>query len=237
MIVLRSLIYTAWLYGSMAVWGILFSPALLAPHRVAMRFIKVWARLQIAALKLICGVRVEFRGMQHRPEGAALIAGKHQGMLDVIVPFLMFDDPAVVMKKELMALPFFGWFAAKTRMIVVDREAHASALKKLVRDVRERLAHGRQFLIFPEGTRTEIGAAPDYKPGVFALYRDLERPCIPMATNSGECWPAHGFIRRPGLVIYELLEPIPAGLKRPAFMGELEQRIEVASTRLLRSSN
>jgi 1-acyl-sn-glycerol-3-phosphate acyltransferase len=217
----------------MAVWGILLSPALLAPHKTTMVFIRAWARAQLWGLRVICNVRVEFRGLEHRPNGAALIAGKHQGMLDVIVPFVLFDDPAVVMKKELMALPFFGWFAAKAKMISVDREAHATALKQLVRDVRTRMEAGRQIVIFPEGTRTAPGAEPDYKPGVAALYRDIEAPCTPMATNSGLCWPAHGFIRRPGVVVYELLEPVPAGLKRGPFMAELQRRIEDASNALL----
>ena len=89
------------------------------------------------------------------------------------------------------------------------------------------------MLIFPEGTRAPVGAAPDYKPGIAALYRDLDCPCTPMATNSGVYWPAHGFRRYPGTVVYEFLPAIPAGLKRDAFMAVLEERLEGASTALL----
>ena len=155
-------------------------------------------------------------------------------MLDVVAPFAMLDDPCFVLKKELMPLPFFGWFAWKTRMIAVDRSAHSKALKGMVRQARDRHAEGRQILIFPEGTRQAPGAAPDYKPGIAALYRDLDSPCWPLATNSGVHWPAHGFIRRPGLVVFEFLPPIPAGLKRAEFMAELETRLEAASTALLK---
>ena len=162
-----------------------------------------------------------------------LIAAKHQGMLDVIAPFAFLDDACFVMKKELMPLPFFGWFAWKTKMIAVDRAAHAKALKDMVRQTRARLAEGRQILIFPEGTRTTPGEPADYKPGVAAIYRDVDAPCWPVATNSGVHWPAHGFKRYPGTVVFEFLPPIPAGLKRAAFMAELESRIETASTALL----
>jgi len=118
-------------------------------------------------------------------------------------------------------------------MIAVDRDGHAAALKKLVRETRERMGEDRQVLIFPEGTRKDPGAAPDYKPGIAALYRDLGMPCTPMATNSGVHWPAHGLKRHPGTVVFEFLEPIPAGLKRAEFMKELQVRIETASNALL----
>lgn len=233
MITLRSLVFVVWLYLSMAIFAVGLSPALLLPHRYAMWVIRSWSRFVIFGLRWIVGARVEFRGLEHRPTGASLIAAKHQGMLDVIVPFAMLDNPCLVMKKELAGLPFFGWFALKTGMIVVDREAHAKALKDMMRAARVRLAEDREIFIFPEGTRGAVGAAPDYKPGVAALYRDLDTPCTPMATNSGVYWPAHGFRRYPGVVVFEFLPAIPAGLKRAEFMAELESRIETASTALL----
>lgn len=233
MTTLRSLIFVAWLYLSMAIFTVGLSPALLMPHGAAVWVIKSWSKFILFGLRWIVGVKVEVRGLEHRPHGAALIAGKHQGMLDVIAPFSFLDDACFIMKKELMVLPFFGWFAWKTKMIAVDRSAHSKALKDMVRQARVRHAEGRQILIFPEGTRGEIGAAPDYKPGIAALYRDLNSPCWPMATNSGVYWPAHGFRRYPGTIVFEFLPPIPAGLKRAEFMAELEKRIETASTALL----
>ena len=233
MTTVRSLIFTLWLYLSMPLFAVGLSPALLMPHGVAMGVIKLWARFVLFGLRWIAGVKVEVRGLEHRPTGPALIAAKHQGMLDVIAPFAFLDDACFVMKKELMPLPFFGWFAWKTKMIAVDRAAHAKALKDMVRQTRARLAEGRLILIFPEGSRTTPGEPADYKPGVAAIYRDVEAPCWPIATNSGVHWPAHGFKRYPGTVVFEFLPPIPAGLKRAAFMAELESRIEGASTALL----
>lgn len=232
-VVVRSLVFTIFLYGWIATAAVLFSPALLAPQRVALRVIRLWAKVAVRGFEILCDVRVEFRGLEHAPKGPALIAAKHQGMFDVIVPFLFLSEPCFVLKKQLMVLPFFGWFALKTRMIAIDREGHLAALKKLVIEARARLSEGRQIVIFPEGTRTRPGEQSDYKPGVAALYRDIDAPCHLVATNSGVCWPAHGFIRNPGTVVFEFLEPIPAGLKRPVFMAELERRIEQASRALL----
>lgn len=231
--VLSSLVFTAFLYLWIAVAAVGCSPVLLGPVAWALGVIRLWAHGVCAVLRLLCGIKVEVRGLEHRPTGPALIAAKHQGMFDVIAPFTFLDQPCYVLKKELAILPFFGWFAWKTRMIPVDRQAHAKALKKLVVDSRARIAEGRQILIFPEGTRTQPGQQGDYKPGVAALYRDLNLPCHLIATNSGQCWPAHGVLRKPGVVVFEFLEPIPAGLKRAEFMAELEKRIETASRALL----
>lgn len=231
--VASSLVFTVFLYGSIAFTGGLLSPVLLGPRRWARACVRSWARNVCTAFSTVCAVKVEVRGLEHRPTGRALIAAKHQGMFDVVAPFTFLEDPCFVLKKELASLPFFGWFAWKMKMIPVDREAHAKALRQLVTDSRARLAEGRQIIIFPEGTRTAPGARGDYKPGVAALYRDLGLPCHLIATNSGQCWPAHGFLRKPGRVVFEFLEPIPAGLKRAEFMAELERRIETASRALL----
>jgi 1-acyl-sn-glycerol-3-phosphate acyltransferase len=231
--VVRSAVFTVFLYLSIAIAGTVYLPSLLGTRRFANRLIALWARVASWAFRTICGVEIEVRGAERLPKGAALIAAKHQGMLDVIMPFIFLEDPCFVLKKELMFTPFIGWMAWKAKMIPVDREAHAKALKKLVTDTRVRLKEARQLVIFPEGTRTEPGASPDYKPGVAALYRDLDVPCWLIATNSGQCWPAHGFMKHPGKVVFEVLDPIPAGLKRAQFMSELETRIETASKALL----
>lgn len=233
MITLRSLLFTLWLYLSMPLFAVGLSPALLMPVPVALKVVRAWAKFVLFGLRHIAGVRVEVRGLEHRPKGAALVASKHQGMLDVVALLAILPEPCFVLKKELMPLPFFGWFAWKTKMIAVDRAGHATALRDMTRQAKARLAEGRQIIIFPEGTRTAPGEPGQYKPGVAAIYRDLEATCALVATNSGEHWPAHGFKRIPGKVVFEFLPPAPAGLKRGAFMTLIESRIEPASQALL----
>ncbi|HEY2659245.1 MAG TPA: lysophospholipid acyltransferase family protein [Caulobacteraceae bacterium] len=235
MILLRSFLFSAFFYLWSLLVCLIMLPIIFGPRKVLMRGLRIWSGVTMAGLRLICDVRVEIRGREHLPAGAALIAAKHQCMLDTIAPFTVMSDGCLVLKKELTRIPFYGWYALAARMIVVDREGHAAALRKLVNDSRARLSQARQLLIFPEGHRMEPGEAPDYKPGVAALYRDLQMPCVPVATNSGLHWPAHGFIRRPGVIVIEFLEPIPAGLKRGAFMTELQTRIETASNALMAS--
>ena len=233
MMIIRSLAFVALFYLWSAALAILMLPLLLLPRRWMLGAFRFWALGVIWMLGLVCGIRVELRGREHLPKGRALIAAKHQCMFDVFAQFIWLRDSCFVMRKELMRIPFFGWYAAKAGMIVVDREGGSTALRKLVRDARDRLADSRELVIFPEGHRGEPGVAGDYQPGVAGLYRDLGLPACPVATNSGVHWPAHGFLRRPGVIVFEFLEPIPAGMKRAEFMRTLEDRIEAASNALL----
>ena len=231
MTLLRSLLFTLYFFGGSTIIAFAYLPLLILPRAVTVQALKFWGHFTLFGLWLICGVRVEVRGTP--PTGPALIGAKHQGLLDICGAFSILPDACFVMKKELLRIPLFGWYSQKCGMIPVDREGHSAALKKLVRDARARLDEGRQVVIFPEGTRGAPGEAGDYKPGIAALYRDLGVPVYPVATNSGVHWPAHGFTRTPGTIVFEYLEPIPPGLKRAEFMRTLEERIETASNRLL----
>ena len=225
-------LYAVGYYGWTVVLSLVFIPAWILPRRVLMTGIALWSRLLTFGLRVIGGVRVEIRGLDRLPPGGTLIAAKHQSMFDIIPPFAFLPDACFVLKTELMAIPVFGQHCAKAGMIAVDRDAHAKALRALVTAAQTRLGQGRQLIIFPEGTRRAPGAAADYKPGVAALYRDLGLTCTPIATNSGVCLNAAGLVRRGGTVVFEILDPIPAGLKRGEFMRELQDRIEAASDRL-----
>lgn len=230
---LRTALHAAWLYGVTCLLMALYLPLLLLPRAAMRAGLKLWAALLVFGMRHIGGVRLEVRGAEKLPAGSYVIAAKHQSMFDIIPPFTFAPDALFVMKKELGNIPAFGWLSRKAAMIEVDREAGASAMLRLIADARRLMAEPRQLLIFPEGTRHPPGAPADYKPGVAALYRELDLPCAPVATNSGVCLDARGLARKPGVVVVEILEPIAPGLKRGEFMRLLQERIETASSALL----
>jgi 1-acyl-sn-glycerol-3-phosphate acyltransferase len=232
LIALRSFTYVVLFYLWTALVSVGCTPILFGPQRWSLAMFHFWGR-GVIALLAVCDIKVEVRGREHIPTGAALVAPKHQCMLDVFAQFTWLPASVFVMKKELQWIPWFGWYAARVGTIDIDRSAGASALKKMVVEAKALFAKDRQVVIFPEGTRGQPGVPGDYKPGVAALYRELDVPVHPVATNSGAHWPAHGFIRRPGTIVFEYLEPIPPGLKRAEFMRTLEERIETASAKLL----
>ncbi len=232
MIKFRSALLTIGFLLACAITCVVMIPLFAGPRRWVMAGIKVWARVVTWLAWAICGIKTEVRGREHLPQGAALIAGKHQSLFDTCAPFVFLPDICYVLKKELVTIPLFGWYTLKGGMIVVDRDAGSTALRKLVDDSKDRLRDTRQIMIFPEGTRTTPGDKASYKPGIAALYRELDMPCIPMATNSGMHWPSKSWIRTPGTIVFEFLPAIPPGLKRGEFMRELEDRIETASKAL-----
>jgi 1-acyl-sn-glycerol-3-phosphate acyltransferase len=229
----RSILFVVLFYIWSLAMCVLFLPSLLLPRGVVAWGFKAWSGGVTFLLGACCAIKIEVRGRQHRPAGRALVAAKHQCMFDVFAQFVILPDSCFVMRKELMLIPFFGWYAWKQRMVVVDRGGGSTALRQMVRDGQDRLAEGRQLLIFPEGHRNQPGVAGDYQPGVAGLYRDLGLPAHLVATNSGVHWPAHGILRKPGTIVFEYLEPLPAGLKRGDFMRQMQERIETASNALL----
>jgi 1-acyl-sn-glycerol-3-phosphate acyltransferase len=229
---LRSTLFAIAFFVWTTLVAVLCTPILLGPTRWTLGMFHMWGRGLIAILRLF-GVRVEVRGRENIPQGAALVAPKHQSMFDVFAQFTWLPGSVFVMKKELGLIPWFGWYAAKVGTIDIDRSGHSTALKQMVREAKALFARGRQVVIFPEGTRTAPGAPPQYKPGVAALYRELDVPVYPVATNSGMHWSAKGLKLRPGVIVFEYLDPIPPGLKRAEFMRTLQERIETRSTELL----
>ena len=181
-----------------------------------------WCRFHRLCARFILGItsRVEGTG----PAGPAIVALKHQSMYETLEIFLLFDQPAVVLKRELTRIPLWGWVVRRYGVIPVDREAGAAALRVMMRAGAEAIAQDRPIVIFPEGTRVAVGDQPPVQPGFAGIYRALKLPVVPVALNSGRLWPRGGFVKRPGIITFRFGEPIPAGLKRE----EIETRVHAA---------
>jgi 1-acyl-sn-glycerol-3-phosphate acyltransferase len=233
LLLLRSILFQIFFWTFSVLINLAWLPALLMPRRAVVRGMEIWASVSFWGLKHIAGLDYEVRGKENIVPGAAIYASKHLSMWETVAAHILLNDPATIMKRELLYVPVYGWYAQKCEMIVIDRAAQASAIRRMIADAKDRAAAGRPIVIFPEGTRKEMGAEPDYKPGVAALYGALDLPCIPMAHNSGLYWPRRGMLRKPGRIIVEFLPAIPPGLKRAEFMAELQSRLEAATQRLL----
>lgn len=233
MILLRSLVFNLAFYLNLLVWSLVFLPTLVMPRKVMVRVAQGWGASSVWLLKVLVGTRVEIRGRERIPAGGLLVASKHQSFLETFALLPLVDDPAFILKRELLWIPLFGWLAWKAGMIPINRRGGTQALAAMNRRARGEIVAGRQIIIFPEGTRRAPGAPPAYKFGVTHLYRTFGVPCLPIALNSGLFWPRRKFIRRPGTVVIEILDPLPAGLSRETFLRELQDRIETASDRLL----
>jgi len=232
-LVLRSLVFNVAFYIWTVIMVMVCTPLLAFERRYILWAMAYWGRGVNWLMALLAGIRFEVRGAENVPSGPCIIAAKHQSAWDTIYWHMGAHDPAVVMKRELLFIPFYGLFALKVGMIAVDRSAGSSAMRDLLKGGKRALAEGRPVVIFPQGTRVAPGLAHPYQPGIAALYKALNCPVVPVALNSGVFWPRRQFLRRPGTLVLEYLPPIPPGLARPVFMAELERRTEEASDRLV----
>jgi 1-acyl-sn-glycerol-3-phosphate acyltransferase len=229
---LRSLLFNLAFYGFAVAMLVGWTPGRVISRRLAVRGMEAWAGGVDRLLRLV-PITVEVRGAHNLPKGAVLVASKHQSAWDTIVFHKLLDDPAIVLKRELLHIPLYGGFIRRAGMIPVDRDAGARSLRALVVEARAKAAEGRPILIFPEGSRAAPGQRLPYRPGAAALYTQLGLTCVPVALNSGLFWPRRQFRRRPGRIVLEFLPPIPPGLTRRTFAETLETAIETATDRLI----
>jgi 1-acyl-sn-glycerol-3-phosphate acyltransferase len=236
LIFLRSLVFNILFYIVFLFFAAIALPTFLMPRAAMLKVGAVWARTNIVLMRVICGIEVEFRGVEKIPKGPLIVAAKHQSMWETISLLRFFEAPFFVIKRELKFIPIFGLFMIKTNMVAIDRAKGGRSLLAVLRRAEEEVRRGRQFVIFPEGTRRPVGAPPEYKAGFGMVYVDCNVPCLPVALNSGLFWPRRTFMRYPGTLIVEFLDPIQPGLKRDEFLARVENVIETATNRIVASS-
>jgi 1-acyl-sn-glycerol-3-phosphate acyltransferase len=232
MIFVRSAVFHVLFYVVLIGLMIVGLPYAFLPRRKMLELPKLWGRASLFLLERICGLKVEFRGLEHLPRGAAIIAAKHQCFLETFAMPTVLGDFTYVLKRELLRIPVFGWYLRAAEQLAIDRSKRTSALTQVAREARKILAEDRQIVIFPEGTRKPVGAAPDYKAGVAFVQAETQAVCVPVALNTGLFWPRRAFVRRPGRAVIAFLEPIAPGLDRKTFMCLLQDKIETASAAL-----
>jgi 1-acyl-sn-glycerol-3-phosphate acyltransferase len=233
LIFLRSFVFNILFYVFFLLWSLVALPTFVLPRAAMLKVASWWARTNILLMRAICGIKVEFRGVEKIPKGPLIVASKHQSMWETFALMPFFDAPLFIYKRELAWIPFFGWYLMKSKMIGVDRSGGLRSLMEMARRAPKEIRSGRQLIIFPEGTRTPVGAPPNYMTGVGQIYANSAVPCLPVALNSGLFWPRRTFMRYPGTLVVEFLDPLPPGLPRKEFLARIMESIEDATNRLV----
>src|SRR4051794_7742626 len=232
-IFLRSLVFNVLFYVVLVGLIIIGIPTFLMPRAALMTVAGWWAKTSLVLMRVVCNIKVEYRGIDKIPAGPLIVASKHQSMWETFALMPLLEQPLYILKRDLTWIPFFGWYLIKADMIGIDRDAGAKSLKDMARRAAEAVRRGRQLIIFPEGTRRPVDAEPDYKSGIGMIYANCGVPCIPVALNSGLFWPRRTFMRYPGTLVVEFLDPLPPGLPRREFNARIATGIEEASNRLV----
>ena len=217
----RSMIYAAIFYPLTVVWVLVGVAAAVFGSGPARAVAHSWTRMHHLLAKTVVGIDTRVEG--ELPAGPVLIAVKHQSMYETLEVVRFADTPTIVIKRELLRIPFFGWLVRRYGAISVDRDAGAKALRAMLEQGKAAIAAGRPIIIYPEGTRVRVGETPPLKSGFAGLYRALGLPVVPVALDSGRVW-GKNLPRRSGTVRFRIGETIPPGLKRE----EIEARVHRA---------
>ena len=221
MALIRSLLYAAIFYPSTVIFVLVGIVATLFGRRPMLAVVLGWVEFHQWLANHVLSVRAQVEGSI--PAGPHLIAVKHQSMFETIEMVRLTHLPVIVIKKELVDIPLFGWMTRRYGVIAVERSAGAKALRALVKEGEAAITSGRPVIIYPEGTRVVSGEMPKLKSGFAALYRALGLPVVPVAVDSGRLW-GRGFVHHKGRVTLKVGATIPAGLGR----DEIEARVHAA---------
>lgn len=221
MAALRSTLFALLFYSGTLLY--VLTVILVSPFgdRPVQATVNAWSDFHHWLVSNILAIRISIEG--EVPDGAYLIAFKHEAMVETIECLRFAKKPVVVMKRELTQIPLFGWVTRRYGVIGVDREAGARALRNMLAEGKRAIEQGRPVAIFPEGTRVPHGDRPPLRPGFAGLYRTLGLPVVPVAHDSGRLW-GRGFVKRAGTIHFRVGEVIPPGLKR----DKIEARVHAA---------
>jgi len=225
---LRSLLFTLMMVVATVIWSGVCMLAAPLPYNKRYYVTSRWNVFVIWAARVVCGIEYEVKGRENLPDGPAILLSKHQSAWETIFLLANMPRPLVfVFKKEILYIPFFGWGIALLRMIPIDRKQGKNAFKAVVMHGKRRLNDGQWIIMFPEGTRTQVGSQGKYKSGGTRLAVETETQVVPIALNSGECWPKNSFIKKPGKVTVSIGKPISSAGQTPdGLMEQVEQWIE-----------
>ncbi len=228
MMAVRSALYLAFQVLTVIPYALLCLLCAPLPLHWRYRITVGWPALCVWGARVILGIRWQVRGAENLPDGPAILLSKHQSTWETLFyPSFMPRELCFVFKRELLYLPFFGWGIALLDMIHIDRRRGTDAFEQVVRQGADKLAQGRWIIMFPEGTRTPVGGQGRYKSGGSRLAVRTGTPVVPIAVDSGRCWPRKAFLKKPGLITVSIGPPIdPEGLEPDPLMRRVESWIE-----------
>lgn len=240
LIFIRQILFNVVFYGATILFCIILTPAMILPRNLFVKGLNTYFHSVHLIEKYVLGLDFEIRGAEHIPKsGAFLVAAKHYSAYETMKLHVLFNDPAIIMKKELSYIPLWGWLAMKARMIFIDRGSAATALRCMLEGAKRIEHEGRPLVIYPQGTRvstTDTPAEKPYKRGLIKIYEATHQPILPLAMNSGLFWKKKAFFKYPGKVIFEFLPIIPTGLPAADVMEKLQIAIETKSSELVKES-
>lgn len=225
---LRSILFTTCFFVSTALYAVFVLVACWAlPFASRWRIARSWAALNLWLLKVICNLDFVVEGRENIPTDNQVALWKHSSTWETIAQAAIFPAQAWVLKRELLWIPLVGWALRLMRPIAINRSAGSAAVRQVVNRGKQRLDAGMWVVIFPEGTRAQVGEARKYGVSGAMLAIEAGRKIIPVAHTAGYFWPRRGWLKKPGTIRVVIGAPIDArGRETRELSAEVQRWIE-----------
>jgi 1-acyl-sn-glycerol-3-phosphate acyltransferase len=212
-------------YFSILFFGLLLLPILIS-RTLTRKVVRVWSKLMISLLKNILKIKIVFKNSYLKNKGGLVIAANHQSAFDTIFFLAAFDKTIYIIKKELIFIPVYGWYAMRLGNIYIDRKKKIESIKKITKNITSLIKKDYKVVIFPEGTRQPSNTIGAIKPGVFLIQECLKKPIFPVYIDSGGTWPRNSLKIKKKNILIKSLKPIPYGFKKNKFKEILKKSFD-----------
>lgn len=172
-----------------------------------LKLFSLWPKFSNWFLHMTCNIKVEVVGKENIPTAPCVIVSNHQGQWETFYMQYLFHPLCTLLKRELLYIPFWGWAMKMLNPIAINRNKPKEAILQTLEEGSNRLKKGMFVLLFPEGTRVEAGRVGKYARSSFELAKRNRVKVLPLCHNSGNCWPAHRFLKVPGTITLIIGEP------------------------------
>ena len=222
----KSILFNCVFYFSIFLFGILFLPFLIS-ERLTRKAVKFWAFIVMFSLEKIIGVKIIYQNKYIFDKKGYLIAANHQSVFDTIFFLKEFDKVIYVIKKELMFVPIYGWYALRLGNIFVNRKERIKSVKNISEKVYSYLNKNYKVIIFPEGTRQIENKIGEMKPGIYAIQKFCNCLVYPIYISSNQVWPKNTFIKKNKPIRVKTLAPIKFEERKKEFLAKLKNNLEI----------
>ena len=215
MLLLRSIVFQFYFFVTVALFAFMITLCVVFPYRVRFAFARTWGKIMLWGGRVICGLRYVVEGEENLPDEPSVVMIKHATVFETYAQLVFFPAQTIVLKRELLWIPIFGWGLAALKSIAINRGSGHTAVTQVIEQGKERLARGIWVTVFPEGTRMAPGKTKKYGISGAALAKEVGGKIVPVAHNAGDFWPRRGLTKRPGLIRFCIGPPIDASARSP----------------------
>lgn len=226
MIFFRSLAFNLLFFTISIFIGFFLFPFLISSS-LTIKISHKWALITIYLLKKICKIEIEInkKNLNKYFNNQVLFAVRHESVLETILFLAYFSNIKYIVKKELLYVPFYGQFVWRCGHIIIDRKEQSKTIFLMLKKIKLLLSKKENLVLFPHGTRVKYRAKVHIKPGIYAIYKHLKIPIIPVYMASGHVWDKKGFIKNPGIVKVTFFDSIESGYSKEKFLKLLNSKL------------